>query len=612
MFDSKQYPHYIDKIHPNSDYHHGQILPAKGVKNVQVARANRTAIDGDDGSHTTYKHAADLAYFKGHFYVHYLVNPSDEHTEPGFSILARSKNGRDWNEFQVSFPVYTMPTCSIKDYKGDTHHLGPHIDVYMHQRMSFYQSPSSKRMLVSGFYGWSPEPWMTNWDRYGIGRVVRELCEDGSLGPIYFIRPNWQAGWSEEQLNYPLYTKSDDESFVELCDELLGNKLYTQQWAEETGDLDDLIQIKHPEQGTYQAFTWYSLNQDNIIGLWKHALVSRSNDGGKSWSTPERSPSLVMSGAKVWAEQTKDKRFAMVYNPTLETQHRYPLCVTTSRDGLAFSKMRLVHGEVPDMRFKGFWKDMGPQYIRGISEGNDLSSDPNMWLTYSVNKEDIWIASVPTPIEDETNTLIDECFTDTKVLDHWNVYSPKWAPVRLEMADERQVLRLRDFDPYDYARVMRMLKPGSKKEIELTVNLHQVENTNLQIELLDEKGIVAIRLVFRPDGKLYVRTVTEIELMPYEAHTVYTIGLRFDCEDLRYTLSINGKDVLDEEGLAKKHLFMAAVNEVAYLSIRTGDQRQAKSLDYDPEGKPEVPLIGADIRAEEAIYDIHRFYAKDI
>ena len=193
-------PSYIGKVHPNCDYHHGQIPPAKGVKCYQVTRANRNYAELADGTTSTYKHGADLAYFHGRFYIQYLCNPVDEHEQRGYSVLASADESLHFDKFQISFPEYKIPKCSITDYKGETHVFMGETYGFMHQRMGFYRS-SSDRMLVLGFYGWSPQKWMTNWDNYGIGRVVRELYPDGTLGEIYFIRPNWQAGWSLELLN---------------------------------------------------------------------------------------------------------------------------------------------------------------------------------------------------------------------------------------------------------------------------------------------------------------------------------------------------------------------------------------------------------------------------
>ena len=601
-------PQYIGKIHPNCDYHHGQIYPARGVKCYQVARANRTHPEWDDGSGYTYKHAPDLVWFSGRFYIQYLVNPEDEHTGAGFSILASSSDGEGWQDFKVSFPPYKIPACEIHDYKGLTHKFDGTSYAFMHQRMCFFKA-SSGRQLLLGFYGWSPHPWMTNWDNYGIGRAVRELFPDGRMGDIYFIRPNWQAGWDASQLNYPLYDTCPDKGFVAACKELLGNSLYVQQWAEENGDIDELIQIKHAKKGRKnEAFCWYHLNKDTVIGLWKHSLSARSDDNGKTWGPVTRSPSLVMSGQKVWGCKTSDGRFAMVYDPTLETQHRYPLCVTTSNDGLHFDNMRLVHGEVPPMKYKGFWKDLGPQYMRGIAEGLDQPPDGDLWVTYSVNKEDIWIAHIPVPVVgEEPEELLNEDFAAEDSLQKWNLYSPKWAAAHRITENGKSCLRLSDKDPYDYCRVERIFCPAVKNTFTFTAIPRQVQNSCLHIELLDAKGIPAVRLIFRDNGKLYARTVTELPVMDYEADKPYEIKINLDCEEFRYTLAVNGALQCDTEGGPISWPFMSAVGEVSRFALRTGDPRRGLTLDDDPEGRSEKPLPGCETPAPDASYDLLNF-----
>ncbi len=83
------------------------------------------------------------------------------------------------------------------------------VFYHMHQRMGFYVA-SNGRFLTMGFYGGN--------DGHGIGRVVREIRENNTLGPIYFIRPN--DNWQGKRL-YPLYTTASDEGFVEACEAFL-------------------------------------------------------------------------------------------------------------------------------------------------------------------------------------------------------------------------------------------------------------------------------------------------------------------------------------------------------------------------------------------------------
>ena len=95
-------PGYTGGVLANPDYHHGEIPPARGVKCVQAVRANRQEGEADSTG-TTYKHAPDLAYFHGRFYIQYLCNAVDEHEPGGYSMLASSEDGIHF-AYRVSFP----------------------------------------------------------------------------------------------------------------------------------------------------------------------------------------------------------------------------------------------------------------------------------------------------------------------------------------------------------------------------------------------------------------------------------------------------------------------------------------------------------------------------
>lgn len=600
-------PCYVGKVHPNCDYHHGQIPPAKGVQCFQVTRANRGHGTFADGTTSTYKHAADVAYFHGRFYIQYLCNAVDEHEPGGYSVLTSAGDNLKFEQFQVSFPAYQIPKCIVKDYKQEIHAFSGKTYGFMHQRMSFFRS-SDDRMLVLGFYGWSPQKWMTNWDNYGIGRVVRELYPDGTLGDIYFIRPNWQAGWTEELLNYPMYTKCKDTGFVQACEELLANPLYVQQWAEENGDIDPLIQIKHPGGGkTYQAFNWYHIDESTVIGLWKHSLAARSNDGGRTWGEVTFTPSLVMSGQKIWGEKLSDGTFALVYDPTLETQHRYPLCLTTSSDGIHFDKMRLIHGEVPMTRYAGFWKDFGPQYMRGIAEGLVTKEDnpgKDLYVTYSVNKEDIWIARIPVPVEDETKKIGKESFEQSEVLDNWNLYAPVWARPGIVKTEQGRALRILDKEPCDYGKAERLLVPEAKKKITIDISANPTQGKAVYIQLCDSKAAPAVKLIFRDNEMLYVRTVTEIGVCNYAKGQRYRITIEADCKTFSYELLINGNRVCDSWGNPIIYRYMGAVNELSRLMFSTGDMRHLPDLSVDPEKISDLPRAISEVKTDGCCLDI--------
>lgn len=118
-------------------------------------------------------------------------------------------------------------------------------------------------------------------------------------------------------------------------------------------------------------------------------------------------------GCKSWAQRTEDGRYAFVGCASgADLGRRWPLAVTTSADGWTLDTPYLViAGDMPIQRCEEPAKDnkeAGEQYVRGITPANGDPPGMELWLTYSMNKEDIWVASVPTPIVGQDCSL-QEC-----------------------------------------------------------------------------------------------------------------------------------------------------------------------------------------------------------
>lgn len=165
------------------------------------------------------------------------------------------------------------------------------------------------------------------------------------------------------------------------------------------------------------------------VVLWKASWSALSSDEGKSWSKPVKVPSIITDGAKVWGQRTKDGRFAVLYNPANDGTHRWPLAIVTGEDGIVFDQMLAVHGEVAPRRYIGHAKDFGSQYMRGISEGNGDPPGTDLWITYSGNKEDIWISRIPVPVRYKVEGAVQDSFDALQVngkIPDWNIYRPRW------------------------------------------------------------------------------------------------------------------------------------------------------------------------------------------
>jgi len=542
----------------NVDYHHGQLRPVAGVRNIQVMRADRNINHG-----WTYNHAPMLAYWHNRFYLEYLSDEVGESVPPGQTLLLSSPDGVTWSSPEVIFPPYKIPDGPVKD--GVAHNLY----AVMHQRMGFYVSKSD-HLLVLGYYGICLNAKDDPNDGKGIGRVVREVLPDGKYGPIYFIHYN--KAWNINNTSYPFYASSKNKEFVAACNELLATPLMMMQWNEESDRDDPLI----PLQKQYKAFCYYHLPDGKVVGLWKNALTGISNDNGKTWSAVGRAPGFVNSNAKIWGQRTSDGRFATVYNPS---EYRWPLALSVSNDGLEYTNLLLVNGEVPPMRYGGNYKSYGPQYVRGIEEGNGIPKDGNLWVTYSMNKEDIWVAMIPVPVKDNG--------------DEWNTYSPLLAPVIITP----DKVTLEDKDPYDYAKAERIIPAAKKLQVDFTVTPKQDNHGQLQIELQDGKGAPGLRLIFDADSILKAKAGARYKnFFHYKADSSYAIHITLNTFTRFYTININGKDILTS-------LLYAPLDAVERVVFRTGETRHFPDADTPADQTYDLPV--ADV--QKAAYTIGDF-----
>lgn len=583
---------YTGSTLANVDYHHGQLTPAVGVHNIQTFRANREHGDWAGGMNWTYNHQSMICYWNNTFYMHFLSNPVGEHIAPGKTFIQSSKDGYNWSNVQVLFPEYRIPN-GFKKAEGEL--VAKDIDAVMHQRVGFYVAGNGK-LLAQGYYGIALDAKDDPNDGNGIGRVVREINKDGSFGPVYFIRYN--HGFNEKNTSLPFYKKSKDKAFIAACDELMSKPLQMQQWVEEADRDDVLIPLKKQ----FKAFSYYHLPDGRVAGFWKYALTSISNNDGKTWEyNPTRAPGFVNANAKIWGQRTADGKYATVYNPS---EFRWPLALSVSDDGLNYKNLLLVNGEITSMRYGGNYKSYGPQYVRGIQEGEGTPPGRKMWLTYSVNKEDIWVASVPTPITSEVKENIAEDFTTlpaTSALQYWNIYSPVWARVGVSQWEGKNILSLKDADPFDYAKAERVVPEAVISRIEFSVIPQQKDFGRLDIEFQDARNTPAIRFSFDSTGNIITKAgYRDKGLAKYEIGKAYNFVVELNTKTRFYTVSINGSN-------PNNNLVFAPIAALHHVSFRTGGVRRFPTADTPTDQMYDLPNAGE--KEKEAVYLVPYFKA---
>lgn len=577
---------YTGSTLSNVDYHHGQLAPAIGVHNIQVFRANREHPEWSGNNGWTYNHAPSLAYWNNRFYYQYLSNPVGEHIAPGQTLLLNSKDGYQWSDPVVIFPPYKVPDGTTKPGNNAT---AKNLYAVMHHRMGFYVS-KKKRLLALGYYGIAFTEKDNPNDGNGIGRAVREILPDGSFGPIYFIRYN--HAFNEKNTSYPFYKTSPDKGFVEACDELLATPLMMQQWVEEADRNDPLIPLKKE----FKAFSFYHLPDGKVVGLWKYALTSISKDEGRTWLyNPLRAPGFVNANAKIWGQRTSDGKYATVYNPS---EFRWPLAISVSDDGLHYKNLLLVNGEISALRYGGAYKSYGPQYVRGIQEGDGLPPDGDLWVSYSMNKEDLWVAKIPVPVKESTDEDAADDFHKAGTLDKWNLYSPLWASVSVSDGS----LVLKDEDPFDFAKVERVVPAAKEMAATFTVIPQQNDHGLLNIEFLDGKGLPGIRLSFDSSGYLTAKAgYRNRNIMQYEKGKPYEITVRLNTATRFYTVAVNG----ESKG---NYLFFAPLENVQRVAFRTGHIRRFPDADTPTDQLYDLPNAGE--KAVPATFYIRSFHTK--
>jgi hypothetical protein len=311
-----------------------------------------------------------------------------------------------------------------------------------------------------------------------IRLYVREITADHKLGKIYtLIKPAAD--------HPPAYTESKDAGFLQACREVLNNKPLLEQ--ADYGILLGDKKMKWHEGKNWpggkipsiggdlwifgKSMCFYHRKDGVLVGTCKMGWVTQSRDEGETWSFPTIPKGIKGGGGKTWAQATPDGRYTMIYIP--QGDHRYPMAITTSDDGITF-------------------KDMS------------RNEKDCIWMIYSVSKEDIWVSRVPVPIVAEgkhADDNFDKIPTGPRVPE-WNTYSSLWAPVSIAAKGSNHYLQLEDREPTDYARAIRTFPVSKTVDVGFRVAAEQADSGRLEIELLGELGSRPVRLTLNDKGRV--------------------------------------------------------------------------------------------------------------
>lgn len=602
----------------------GALSHALGVTNVQIMRSSQDISLAPDGLGFTYAHAPMLGYWQGEWMVQYLANFRSEHEGASHAWLIRSKDGVHFSKPQEIFPSLTVPTAPYNGEGKEVFKGKETTHCIIHHRMAFFAA-SNGRMLAMTYYGIVPmDPRLQELPApgtvkscdmtdimlvmpgsgYGVGRAVREIRPDFSFGPIYFLRYGSSGGYTRENTKaFPFYEESNESGFVDACHELLKHRIATQQWwEEERCDTSGFFTLTDGEAPC--IYTLPGSGQDKMAIL-KNALTAISHDGGESFSPLRRSPTLETSTGKVWGQKTADGRYALAYNPTTDTAHRWPLAASAGENGQDFGEIYAVLPEVPPCRYAGRLKNLGPQYIRGIAEYNPQPADNAFYLTYSNNKEDIWFSRITVPLrgKEENDVNIDMQTTHwSEIADSFNLMIPAWGGIELQDG----ALVLRDSDPYTRAIAERSFVPGSVVSIQTEVALVQGDAEQaFTIAFQDETGREPCKVLFRTDGYINSRVFgSELHIASFSPGERVRLEFRLDCVLNQCTLTL----CTGSQSITKRWRFDTSVWTLSRVQFRTKYELYHQNHEVYPKWADIGNLPGADKKTKELqarIYSLH-------
>jgi hypothetical protein len=519
----------------------GGLRAAVGVQNYQVLRTFRHDPVHSDGLGWTYHHEPHMTYWKGRFYLVCKTNPADEDADKGGVLLFTSADlGRTW-----SSPTILFPACQVAP--GDW--------TFNAMRLGFWIAPSGRLYAMADYIplsGYTSGDYC-DWLTYGV--TVREIRENGAFGPIHFVADN-PTLHPRTALPFPYYTASADPAFKADCEALRTDRIATLSWWEAIRSenfnfprsLVDFI-AKKGDIRFAKAPCVYRRADGALVALWKMSWASLSYDDGVTWSEPVQLKTMGTGFDKIWGQRTLDGRFACSWTPRVGTVNGYrlPLLVAAGDDGILYSgEMLNVNGEAY-RRYEGRYKDFGPSnYQRGLVEGQ--SENPpgtDLWLAYSMSKEDIWISRIPLPLRGVVDRHVHDTFNDMEsggLVRDWNIYSPKYAPVGVvefpSAADKS--LELRDMDPFDYAKAERVFPESQTVRITFRILAKQTTG-RLEIDVRSRTPgrYRPVQIWFDANG--HIKTPHGI-LAPYQPDTWHCMVVDIDTAKQAYRVVLDGKE----------------------------------------------------------------------
>ncbi len=358
-----------------------------GAKHAIVYRATRAS--------GAYNHHSKLAYANGRFLAMWSNHPHGEDGAGQRVLLATGPDAELWSAWTVLFPApgpvgpwegegLALTALQWVELDGRVFALAA-----CHANMGFCDFNRTRRSPVRD----REHPARA---RDGYSPLGREVLPDGSLGPIFAIRPRLAPDLAFEALSCV------DPSIRDVARRLRAHNesdLGLPAW-----NFDEAVEIPRSVEGhrLCEPIVYRARDGVRVMLLrdtaYSHRMyVSIRSDGDAGWPPAEPtdipdSPSLscaltLPGGTVVLIGNQVAPRFD---NPDEVTHYpRDPLTVSVSPDGYRFTRVYALRCGSEALRVAGVGgRGPGAQYPSG------LVRDGVLYVQHSMGKEDIWVSRV--------------------------------------------------------------------------------------------------------------------------------------------------------------------------------------------------------------------------
>ena len=351
----------------------------------------------------SYNHAAMIDFHYSQFLATWKNAPKDEDSAGQRILYSQSVDGVNWTTPSILFPNISTNNFPVHLFAEPALHINGNLYAAASPiQFCIYPTPFPKVLLLR--------------------RVMVPGVQQ--LGPIFWASNTIPAGYEEASIlnNIVTLNQTDSNTIEDIstlsntllvpCGPDCGEGEYKCE-AVMNGYQDvnipmNISGMQNEETHYIVPGTYQTNNQIDVLlyrninkKLW---FSVRFNGTNGNWTYPLES-NLSDDVANINSGPFEDGTVYLVSNLMPNPAGRDPLFVTVSYDGWSFNNTHVVAAcnmteftspEQPNacvMRYPGLYKGPGPQYPQAVAV--TAYGYEGLWVVFSMNKEDIWVARVP-------------------------------------------------------------------------------------------------------------------------------------------------------------------------------------------------------------------------